>query len=67
MVQHHAISFKVKRPRQDHRARVGGVYGSAGAHAEIKPLMLAPGLAVVDPRSPKNAGSLGLGRPLKFA
>src|ERR1041385_2693506 len=58
MIQHHAVSFEIKRPRQNHCSRIGCVNRRPGAHAEIETLMLALLLSIDDPRGPKNPGSL---------
>lgn len=67
MVQHHAISFKIERPRQDHCSCVRGMDRRAGTRAEIQAQVLAFFHAIVDARTAKNSGGFGLRRRQKMS
>src|SRR5579859_2852627 len=65
VIQHHAVSFEIERPRKNHCPGIGRVHRRAGGHAEIEPLVLSFLYPVHNARSAEDARSLCLCRPLK--
>src|SRR6476646_3129959 len=67
MVQHHAVSFKIERPRQDHCSCVRSMDRRAGTRAEIQAQVLAFFLAVVNARAAEYTRSFCVRGPLERA